>query len=146
MCKGIKDLFSEIYRNHLHHLHHFCMIPSSLAEKFSNIWNIRKDVLSLRCERKKGNDMSDAALTNLRDYLYGTLSPANMRWLATELSEYAKKQEEQSMKLFTKEELVARIKESERQLAEGKWQDFDEAKSQGDRYGVRSSMYKETGK
>lgn len=71
--------------------------------------------------------MSDAALTNLRDYLYGTLSPANMRWLATELSEYAKKQEEQSMKLFTKEELVARIKESERQLAEGKWQDFDEA-------------------
>ena len=70
--------------------------------------------------------MSDAALTNLRDYLYGTLSPANMRWLATELSEYAKRQEE-SMKPFAKEELVARIKESERQLAEGKWQDFDEA-------------------
>ena len=53
MCKGIKDLFSEIYRNHLHHLHHFCMIPSSFAEKFSNIWNIRKDVLSLQQERVK---------------------------------------------------------------------------------------------
>ena len=51
MCKGIKDLFFVIYRNLIHHLHHFWMIPSSFAEKFSNIWNIRKDVLSLQQER-----------------------------------------------------------------------------------------------
>jgi len=25
MCKGIKDLFLVIYRNHIHHIHHFCM-------------------------------------------------------------------------------------------------------------------------
>ena len=24
MCKGIKDLFLVIYRNLIHHLHHFC--------------------------------------------------------------------------------------------------------------------------
>ena len=35
-------------------LHFSCaMIPSSFAEKFSNIWNIRKDVLSLQQERVK---------------------------------------------------------------------------------------------
>ena len=35
--------------------------------------------------------MSTAALTNLRDYLTGTLSTANMLWLSTQLAEYAKK-------------------------------------------------------
>ena len=38
--------------------------------------------------------MSTATLTNLRDYLTGTLSPADMVWLGQELTEYAKKKEE----------------------------------------------------
>ena len=35
--------------------------------------------------------MSTATLTNLRDYLTGTLSPANMLWLSEQLADYANK-------------------------------------------------------
>ena len=38
--------------------------------------------------------MGTQALTGLRDYLTDTLSPDNMLWLATQLTEYAKKKEE----------------------------------------------------
>ena len=48
--------------------------------------------------------MSTATLTNLRDYLYGTLSPADMTWLGTQLIEYAKK-EEYAPVPYTKEEI-----------------------------------------
>ena len=37
--------------------------------------------------------MSTATLTNLRDYLTGTLSTANMLWLSEQLADYAKKAE-----------------------------------------------------
>ena len=33
MCKGIKDLFSVIYRNHLHHLHPFWTILEDFGNK-----------------------------------------------------------------------------------------------------------------
>ena len=33
MCKGIKDLFSEIYRNHLHHLHPLWVISERFGDK-----------------------------------------------------------------------------------------------------------------
>ena len=33
MCKGIKDLFSEIYRNHLHHLHPLRVISERFGDK-----------------------------------------------------------------------------------------------------------------
>lgn len=62
--------------------------------------------------------MSTATLTNLRDYLYGTLTPANMLWLASELTEYAKRGES-SLRPFTKEELNARIDEAEANIAAG---------------------------
>ena len=71
--------------------------------------------------------MSTAALTNLRDYLTGTLSPANMLWLSTQLADYAKKKEEASLKPFTKDEINAMIDQSERDIAEGRTYDFDEA-------------------
>ena len=70
--------------------------------------------------------MSTATLTNLRDYLTGTLSPDNMIWLATQLTEYAKK-EEQSRKPYTIEEIRAMIDQSERDIDEGRIYDFDEA-------------------
>lgn len=69
--------------------------------------------------------MSEATLMNLRDYLCGALKPADMMWLASELTERAK--EEEPLKPYTKEELVARIERSEQQFAEGKYKDFDEA-------------------
>ena len=48
--------------------------------------------------------MSTATLTSLRDYLYGTLSPADMTWLGSQLTEYAKK-EEHTPVLYTLEEI-----------------------------------------
>ena len=60
--------------------------------------------------------MSTATLTNLLEYLYGTLSPSNMRWVAEHLVEYADKKE-QSLKSYTMEEIDAMLDEAE--------QDFD---------------------
>ena len=70
--------------------------------------------------------MSTATLNGLRDYLYDTLSPANLIWLGKQLTEYGYMQAK-PQKPYTKEELKARIELSERQFAEGKYQDFDEA-------------------
>ena len=65
--------------------------------------------------------MSTTALTNLRDYLTGTLSPANMLWLSTQLADYAKKKkEEYPLKRYTKAELNAMLDEAEAEIAAGK--------------------------
>ena len=69
--------------------------------------------------------MSTATLEGLRDYLYSTLSPANMLWLGQQLTEYAKK-EEYSLKPFTMEELNARIDQAERESAASLGQDSEE--------------------
>ena len=71
--------------------------------------------------------MSTAALTNLRDYLTGTLSPANMLWLSSQLADYAKKKAKASLKPFTKDEINAMIDQSEADIAAGRVYDFDEA-------------------
>lgn len=71
--------------------------------------------------------MSTATLNNLLEYLYGTLSPDNMRWVGEHLIEHARKEEQSELKPYTIEELHARITESERQFATGQFQDFDEA-------------------
>lgn len=65
-------------------------------------------------------------LYGLRNYLYDTLTPANMIWLGTQLTEYGRR-EERRLKPYTREELVARIELSEQQFNEGKYQNFDEA-------------------
>ena len=58
--------------------------------------------------------MSTATLTNLRDYLYGTLTPANMIWLANQLTEYAEKEgAEYSLKPLTMQEIDAMLDEAE---------------------------------
>lgn len=75
--------------------------------------------------------MSTATLNGLRNYLYDTLTPSNLIWLGTQLAEYGRRQE-QLLKPYTKEELMARIKLSEQQFAEGKYQDFDEAMAELD--------------
>ena len=62
--------------------------------------------------------MSSATLTNLRDYLYGTLSPANMIWLAAQLTEYADKQVySEILKRYTMEEINAILDEAEADFA-----------------------------
>lgn len=61
--------------------------------------------------------MSTETLSNLRDYLFGTLSRSNMLWLATQLKERAEKEEE--LKPYTIEELHQMVEEGRREIAEG---------------------------
>ncbi|MBQ3657932.1 MAG: hypothetical protein II956_14020 [Bacteroidales bacterium] len=65
--------------------------------------------------------MSTSALTNLRDYLYETLSPANMLWLSKQLADYVQKQQEQQeqLKPYTKEEINKMLDEAEARIAAG---------------------------
>jgi hypothetical protein len=83
--------------------------------------------------------MSTAVLTGLRDYLYGTLSPENMLWLASQLTEYAKQLEAVPLKHYTKAELNALLDEAESNIAAGKtipsekvWRDLEEEFSKED--------------
>lgn len=64
--------------------------------------------------------MSTATLTSLLDYLYGTLTPSNMRWVAEHLIEHAEKEEESSLKPYTIEELHTRIARAEADIAAGR--------------------------
>lgn len=78
--------------------------------------------------------MSTAALTGLLEYLYGTLTPSNMRWVGEHLIEYAKKEETPfALKQYTKEELNAMLDKVEADFkvglgipSEEVWQEVDE--------------------
>ncbi|MBO4551533.1 MAG: hypothetical protein J5733_12450 [Bacteroidaceae bacterium] len=62
--------------------------------------------------------MSTATLSGLRDYLYSTLSPADMIWLGTQLTEHARK-EEHPITPYTMEEINARLDLAEAEIAAG---------------------------
>ena len=67
--------------------------------------------------------MSTATLTSLLDYLYGTLSSSNMRWVGEHLIEQANKQEkEQGSDLtpFTMDEIDAMLDEAEADFEAGR--------------------------
>ena len=75
--------------------------------------------------------MSTATLNNLLEYLYGTLTPDNMRWVGKHLIEYADKEE--TLKPYTIEELHERIALAEADIAAGRvidddeiWREYDE--------------------
>lgn len=57
--------------------------------------------------------MSTATLTSLLDYLYGTLSPNNMRWVGEHLIEYAKKEESEQLRPYTMQEIDDILDEAE---------------------------------
>ena len=69
--------------------------------------------------------MSTTTLTNLRDYLYGTLTPANMTWLAAQLNERAKL-EETPVKRYTMDEINAILDEAEANFEAGRYIDDDD--------------------
>ena len=69
--------------------------------------------------------MSEATLQGLLDYLYSTLTPDNMRWMATHLMAHADLDEE-NLKPYTIEELHQMVKEGEQQMAAGQWQDSED--------------------
>lgn len=62
--------------------------------------------------------MSEATLTNLLEYLYDTLTPSNMRWMAMHLMAHADADEE-NLKPYTMEELNAMLDQAERDFAAG---------------------------
>ena len=70
--------------------------------------------------------MSTATLSNLRDYLYGTLTPDNMLWLAGQLAERAKKEEYESLKPYTMEEINTMLDEAEAAFEAGDYLTNDE--------------------
>ena len=76
--------------------------------------------------------MSTTALSGLLEYLYGTLSPNNMRWVGEHLIEYAN-QEEASLKPYTMDEIHDMLNEAEANYVAGRgipdenaWDDLDE--------------------
>ena len=70
---------------------------------------------------KSTKTMSTATLTSLLDYLYGTLTPSNMRWVAEHLTEYANKQEHvDSPQRYTQAELNAMLDMAEADIAAGR--------------------------
>jgi len=62
--------------------------------------------------------MSTATLTNLLEYLYGALTPSNMKWLGEHLIEHAEKVED-PMRPYTKEELLQMAETGRKQIADG---------------------------
>lgn len=67
--------------------------------------------------------MNTATLSSLLEYLYGTLSPSNMRWVGEHLIEQAQKEEQREEVLtpYTREELLERAEEGRRQIAMGNY-------------------------
>ena len=70
--------------------------------------------------------MSTAILTSLLDYLYGTLSPNNMRWVGEHLIEYAKKEESEQLRPYTMQEIDNMLDEAESAFEDGDYLTNDE--------------------
>lgn len=78
-------------------------------------------------------EMSTAALQGLLEYLYGTLTPKNMRWVARHLVEHADQAEPIELKRYTMEEINAMLDEAEANFKTGRgipdeeaWHRYDE--------------------
>ena len=68
--------------------------------------------------------MSTATLNNLLEYLYGTLTPNNMKWLGEHLIERAEK--EKAIPVYTKEELIQMAELGRKQIEEGNYYTTEE--------------------
>ena len=70
--------------------------------------------------------MSTTALTGLLEYLYGTLSPSNMRWVGEHLIEFSKKEESEQLRPFTMQEIDDMLDEAETAFEAGEYLSNDE--------------------
>lgn len=57
--------------------------------------------------------MSTMALEGLLSYLYGTLSPSNMKWVGEHLIEYAKREQDEQLRPYTMQEIDDMLDEAE---------------------------------
>ena len=64
------------------------------------------------------DSMSKKTLTDLLNYLYGTLTPSDMTWVAERLISHAK--ETEVLEPYTKEELKGMVEDGRRDIAEGR--------------------------
>ena len=64
--------------------------------------------------------MSTALLNNLIEYLIGTLSRSDMRWVADHLIEHLEQQESEQLKPYTMDEVNAMLDAAEAEIAAGK--------------------------
>ena len=65
--------------------------------------------------------MSTATLTSLLNYLYGTLTPNNMRWVGEHLIEYAKKEENEQLRPYSMHEIDDMLDEAEAAFEAGEY-------------------------
>lgn len=70
--------------------------------------------------------MSTATLTSLLDYLYGTLSISNMRWIGEHLIEYADMKETEQLRPYTMQEIDEMLDEAESSFEAGDFMTNDE--------------------
>lgn len=70
--------------------------------------------------------MSTAALTGLLDYLCGTLTPSNMRWVGEHLIEYAEKEETEKLRQYSMQEIDDMLDEAEAAFEAGEFLTNDE--------------------
>ena len=70
--------------------------------------------------------MSTAILRSLLDYLYGTLSISNMRWVGEHLIEHAKKEEVAQLRPYTMQEIDNMLDEAEAAFEAGEYLTNDE--------------------
>jgi hypothetical protein len=70
--------------------------------------------------------MTTAALTGLLDYLYGTLTPSNMRWVGERLIAHAKEEELNRLCPLTMEEIDSMLDEAEADFDAGNYLTNDE--------------------
>ncbi|MDD7317730.1 MAG: hypothetical protein SOZ80_07725 [Prevotella sp.] len=68
--------------------------------------------------------MSTTALSSLLDYLYGTLSPGNMKWLGEHLIKRAN--EEMTNSPYTMEEIDSILDEAEKGFERGEYMTNDD--------------------
>ena len=69
--------------------------------------------------------MTTTVLSSLLDYLHGTLSADNMRWLGEHLIEYSK-QEDAKLKPYTMDELDSMLDEAEAAFEAGDYLTHEE--------------------
>ena len=74
--------------------------------------------------------MSEATLTSLLEYLYGTLTPSNMRWIGEHLIQFA--ESEEKPKPYNMEEINAMLEASQNDIAAGRTYSHEEVMREWD--------------
>ncbi|MBQ8065130.1 MAG: hypothetical protein IJ200_05685 [Prevotella sp.] len=65
-------------------------------------------------------------MTGLLDYLCGTLTPSNMRWVGEHLIEYAEKEETEKLRQYSMQEIDDMLDEAEAAFEAGEFLTNDE--------------------